>query len=192
MRSLRSISLRLAGTLLLAATSAACVIEPNQIPDAGVVDGGGTGDGGPDAGIVGGAISATVGTTSSGSQVVSWTGLQLAGSSSSPVGGATQVLVNGQSDTGGILSFYLTNLAPTTTSATLASIGYQAPSTAPDGWTCDPNPNPSAGCSGTVGVSSYDGHTLVGTFSAQFGPASSVRHTSFLSLSNGAFSLTLP
>jgi hypothetical protein len=41
-------------------------------------------------------------------------------------------------------------------------------------------------------VTSYDGHTLTGTFSGQFGPEASVMHISSLSLTNGAFSLTLP
>jgi hypothetical protein len=193
MGSLRSISLRLAGPLLLAAACTACIIEPNQIPDAGVLADAGTtpADGGPDAGIVGGAVSATVGTMS-GSQTVAWIGLALAGSSTDVPGQATQVLLNGASDTGGNISLYMTNLIPGTTNVALASIGYQAPSSAPDGWTCSPNPNAVTMCSGTATVTSYDGHTLVGTFSGQFGAASSVQHVSTLSLTNGTFSLTLP
>jgi hypothetical protein len=177
--------------LLLSAWGAGCVIQPNQIPDSGVSDAG-TSDGGVDAGVIQGTVSVNVGTSSSGSQTVTWSGAQLLGSSSGPSSGATQVSLYAQSDTGGILSFSLTNLAAGTTSSALSAIGYQAPSTSPAGWTCNPNPNPSANCSGTASVTSYDGHALVGAFSAQFGPQSSVNHLQSASLTAGTFNLTLP
>jgi hypothetical protein len=177
--------------LLLAAWAAACVIQPNQTPDSGIVDGG-AGDGGVDAGVIQGTVTVTVGTSSSGSYSVSWSGAQLAGSSSGPANGATYVALYAQSDTGGILTFTLTNLAAGTTSSTFPAIGYQAPSTSPDGWKCDPNPDQSTGCSGTASVTSYDGHSLVGTFNAQFGAQSSVSHNQSASLTAGAFNFTFP
>jgi hypothetical protein len=187
----RSLSTRLAGALFLAAPCAACIIEPNVIPDAGPVEDAGPVDGGPDAGFIGGTVVATVGTSIS-LQTVTWAGLDIAGSSSAPIGGATQVLFRGSSDTGGILTFWLINLAPGTTSSQLTSISYQAPSTSPDAWTCNPNPDPIAMCSGAATVTSYDGHTLVGTLTGSFGEASSQTHSSALSLTNGSFNLTLP
>jgi hypothetical protein len=179
--------------VVLATAAAACVIEPNMVPDGGATDGGidaGATDGGPDAGTVQGTVSATLGSSLFGTLPVTWSGTQLLGSASAPIGGANEVYVRGTSDTGGVLTFDLVGLAPNTTGVAMASIVYQAPSTTPNNWTCDPNPNTM--CSGSAAVTSYDGRMLVGTFMAQFGAGSSSDTVSSASVTNGSFNLTLP
>jgi hypothetical protein len=148
------------------------------ITDAGVVDAGATG-----------SVGATLTTSSSVSATsLAWNGSDLESTSIDEEGstGPQQVTLNANNQVAGNLKMTLGNLTPGATSGQLLQLSYQ-PASGPDLWTC--SATSAVPCTTDVTLTSYDGTTLIGTFSIVF-PEDAFGNSA--ELNQGAFDVILP
>jgi hypothetical protein len=165
---------------------AGCPLQPDVTWDSGITpDSGSTGtDAGVDGGnVASGTVSASLLTASIPSAPVIWTGTDLAFSQQDIFAGTATV--DADSLDAGHLVIKLNGLAVGQRVGTPTLVSYSTPNSN-EAWSCSAaNANT---CDALVGISSYDGITLAGNFSAQFNQP--IIGTEAAALNSGVFSVT--
>jgi hypothetical protein len=175
------------------------IAADNYGVDAG--DAGSTGDAGvttpTDAGAPTGTIACSISAEDGLNDMYSgiagsWSGSDLIDSEAATNDSVTyDVIIDGSNSISGTLSIELDGLVVnTTTGYTVGSMAFSPGSNLPiaDSWTCGAGGD----CGADVTVSSFDGQTVIGSFTVQFAAGSSGTGASTCSLSSGVFNVTIP
>jgi hypothetical protein len=184
---------------------AGCPIAPNNYGnDAGPVDAGSTADSGPvtptpDAGSAYGSLTCSISAQDDlGDTAVAggaWAGSDLVDSTATTSDGTNYtVTIEGSNANSGTIELEISPLAVGSTgvlpTSSLQLEGFQpgASLSVQDTWTCGPN----GPCSPYVTISSFNGQTIIGTFTVGFYQGTSASGATECSLSNGTFTVTIP